>query len=224
MWSFTSIWHLCKSSLIPFFKQKEKRKRKHTGYYEKIIALLSKLFLIHFSHTTLPFCVGLLLQVGSADALAFFLPGIVSHLAKVLQGSKTMTSGAAGSMESIDQAIRGLAEFLMIVLQDNANSSALDIEASPNFDSNKCKSTLSLLEELRHLQDKDCVKTKAVEDRSVESEKISCSLTELQDIGHTGPDREKLSLHVTRTKDWIQKTSAHVNKLLSATFPHVRSY
>lgn len=169
-------------------------------------------------------CVGLLLQIGSADALAFFLPGIVSHLAKVLRGAKTMISGAAGSVESIDLAIRGLAEFLMIVLQDDANASALDIEMSSNFDSNESKSTLSLLEEFRHLQVKDCVKTKAVEDISDESDKISCSQTQLQEMGSTDHDRENLSLHVTRTKDWIQKTSAHVNKLLSATFPHVCSH
>lgn len=109
-------------------------------------------------------CVGLLLQVGYADALGFFLPGIVSQLAKVLHSAKTMISGAAGNVESIDQAIRGLAEFLMIVLQDDANAPALDIEASSDFYSNECNSTLSLLDELRHLQVKNCVKTKAAED------------------------------------------------------------
>lgn len=161
------------------------------------------------------------MQVGYADALAFFLPGIVSQLAKVLHSAKTMISGAAGNVESIDQAIRGLAEFLMIVLQDDANAPALDIEASSDFYSNECNSTLSLLDELRHLQVKNCVKTKAAEDTDVESEKISCSQTQLQEMGNTDPGRENMSLHVNRTKDWIQKTSAHVNKLLSATFPHV---
>lgn len=164
------------------------------------------------------------MQVGSADALAFFLPGLVSNLSKVLHGAKTMTSGAAGSMEAIDLAIRGLAEFLMIVLQDDANASVLDMEVSSSSDPNECKSSLSLLEELRHLQVKDSVKTKVVEDRSIESDKISCSETQLQEMGSTVPSGETLSLHVTRTKDWIQKTSSHVNKLLSATFPHVRSY
>ena len=169
-------------------------------------------------------CVGLLLQVGSADALAFFLPGVVSQFAKVLHGAKTMISGAAGSMESIDQAIRGLAEFLMIVLQDDANAPALDIEVTSHFDSNDCKSTISLLEELRHLPVKNSIEIQAAEDRSVESGKIPYSQTQLQEMGSTDPDRENLSLHVNRTKDWMQKTSAHVNKLLSATFPHVRSY
>ncbi|XP_061348789.1 uncharacterized protein LOC133294152 [Gastrolobium bilobum] len=163
----------------------------------------------------------LVAKVGSADALAFFLPGIVSQFAKVLHGAKTMISGAAGSVESIDQAIRGLAEFLMIVLQDDANAPALDIEVTSNFGSNESKSAHSLLEELRHLPLKDCAKTKDVEDRSVESEIICCSQTLLQEVGKTDPDRENLSLHVNRTKDWMQKTSARVNKLLSATFPHI---
>ncbi|WJX17050.1 hypothetical protein P8452_07005 [Trifolium repens] len=163
----------------------------------------------------------LVAKVGSADALAFFLPGIVSNLSKVLHGAKTIISGAAGSMEAIDLAIRVLAEFLMIVLQDDANASVLDMEVSASFDSDKCKPTLSLLDELRHLQIKDSVKTKIVEDKIVESEKITSSQTQLQEMGSTGPDGETLSLHVTRTKDWIQKTSVHVNKLLTATFPHI---
>lgn len=165
---------------------------------------------------------GLLLQVGSADALAFFLPGIVSQLAKVLHSAKIMISGAAGNVDSIDQAIRGLAEFLMIVLQDNANEPVLDIEASSDIDSNECNSSFSLLEELRHLQVKNCIKTKAAEDIVVESEKFSCSQTQLQEMGNTDPDRENLSMHVNRTKGWMQRTSAHVNKLLGATFPCVR--
>ncbi|XP_014490963.1 TELO2-interacting protein 1 homolog [Vigna radiata var. radiata] len=163
----------------------------------------------------------LVAKVGSADALAFFLPGIASQLAKVLHSAKIVISGPAGNVDSIDQAIRGFTEFLMIVLQDDANASALDIESSSDFDSNECNSTLSLLEELRHLQVKNCVNTKATEDTGVESEKISYSQTQLQETGNTDPDKENLSLHVNRTKDWMQRTSEHVNKLLDATFPHI---
>lgn len=109
----------------------------------------------------------------------------------------------------------------MIVLQDEANAPTLDIESSSDFDSNECNSTISLLEELRHLQVKNCVNTKAAEDIGVESEKISYSQTQLQETGNTDPDKENLSLHVNRTKGWMQKTSENVNKLLGATFPHV---
>ncbi|KAJ6917748.1 hypothetical protein NC652_019931 [Populus alba x Populus x berolinensis] len=57
----------------------------------------------------------LVAKIGTADALAFFLPGVVSQFAKVLHMSKTMISGAAGSVEAIDQAIRALADFLVPV-------------------------------------------------------------------------------------------------------------
>ena len=99
----------------------------------------------------------LLFQVGTADALAFFLPGVVSQFAKVLNISKTMISGAAGSVEAIDQAIRGLAEYLMIVLQDDANFSGVDmyIDDSVGHNSNKYKSKISFLEELRQIPFKD---------------------------------------------------------------------
>ncbi|KHF98245.1 TELO2-interacting 1 [Gossypium arboreum] len=92
----------------------------------------------------------LVAKVGTADALAFFLPGVVSQFAKVLHISKAMISGAAGSVEAIDQAIRGLAEYLMIVLQDDANLSGLDMYKDDSFGhkSNKYKSTTSFLEEL----------------------------------------------------------------------------
>ncbi|XP_015946880.1 uncharacterized protein LOC107471876 isoform X2 [Arachis duranensis] len=163
----------------------------------------------------------LVAKVGSADALAFFLPGVVSQFAKVLHGAKTMISGAAGSMEAIEQAIRGLAEFLMLVLQDDANAFAMDNEVTSNFDSNGLKSSSSLLRELRHLPIKDSIKIKAEEDGSVESRKIPCTRSQLQVMESTDPYRENSSFHVNRTKDWVQKTSAHVKKLLSATFPHI---
>ncbi|EOY17385.1 Uncharacterized protein TCM_036536 [Theobroma cacao] len=66
------------------------------------------------------------IEVGTADALAFFLPGVVSQFCKVLHISKTIISRAAGRVEAIDQAIRGLAEYLMIVLQDDTDLSGLD--------------------------------------------------------------------------------------------------
>ncbi|KAF7808337.1 TELO2-interacting protein 1 like [Senna tora] len=163
----------------------------------------------------------LVAKVGTADALAFFLPGVVSHFAKVLHGAKTMISGAAGSVDAIDHAIRGLAEYLMIVLQDDVNAAVLGIEASSNFGSYNCKSTLSLLEELRHLPVKAQLKNEAVEDTSGQSGKIPCSRTEIQEMGSTDSTKDIGSLHVNRTKDWLEKTSAHIKKLLSATFPHI---
>ncbi|GKD41189.1 hypothetical protein Tco_1261396 [Tanacetum coccineum] len=68
----------------------------------------------------------LIAKVGTAYQLALFLPCVVSQIGKVLHVSKTIISQAAGSMESMDQALRALTKFLMIVLQDEANISSLD--------------------------------------------------------------------------------------------------
>ncbi|GFZ05787.1 ARM repeat superfamily protein [Actinidia rufa] len=103
----------------------------------------------------------LVAKVGTADALAFFLPGVVSQFAKVLHVSKTMISGAAGNAEAIDQSIRGLAEFLMIVLEDDANLSGLGMTGDISTD----ESAVSFLEELRSLP----VKTQGQSEMEVEN-------------------------------------------------------
>ncbi|XP_071736555.1 uncharacterized protein [Rutidosis leptorrhynchoides] len=145
----------------------------------------------------------LVAKVGIADQLAFFLPGVVSQIGKVLLVSKTMISGAAGSMEAMDQALRCLAEFLMIVLQDEANISVLDC---CEMDFILDKSPLSFLEDLRRLPGKkqDQVEVLA----TTTAEKSSQS------------DNKK-SMHVERTREWIETASSHVNKLLSGVFPHL---
>nr|GEU38851.1 TELO2-interacting protein 1 homolog [Tanacetum cinerariifolium] len=74
-----------------------------------------------------------------------------------------MISGAAGNMEAMDQALRALAEFLMIVLQDQANISSLD---DIDIDLNMDKSPLSFLEELRHLKKQD--HSQLVEKKSIQ--------------------------------------------------------
>ncbi|KAK9077656.1 hypothetical protein SSX86_005993 [Deinandra increscens subsp. villosa] len=145
----------------------------------------------------------LVAKVGTADQLAFFLPGVVSQIGKVLRVSKTMISGAAGSMEALDQALRGLTEFLMIVFQDEANLSSLDdSEINLNIE----KSPLSFLEELRRLPGK----------KQDQVEKVATKPTQ-----KFSQSEVKKSLHVDRTRDWIATASSHVNKILSAVFPHL---
>ncbi|XP_059277396.1 uncharacterized protein LOC132031442 isoform X1 [Lycium ferocissimum] len=154
----------------------------------------------------------LVAKVGTADALAFFLPGVVSQIGKVLHISKTFISGAAGSAEALDQAIRSLAEFLMIVLEDNFNLPFLGL---PLDDVNKGKSSVSFLEALRQLPSSmhdqnlsEAVDRGTVVLRSTEGESVS-------------PRNVNGSLRVIRTKDWIVDTSSHVDKLLCATYPHL---
>ncbi|KAK1588226.1 hypothetical protein Q3G72_021127 [Acer saccharum] len=158
----------------------------------------------------------LVAKVCTADALAFFLPGVVSQFAKVLHVSKSMISGAAGSVEAIDQAIRGLTEYLMIVLQDDLNLSGLD--TSTNIIGGSIQ---SYLEELRQLPIKAQGQSKTLENTSSELVKAATHKSEFKEKMITDSGKEIGSLHVDRTKDWIDKTSAHVNKLLSATFPNI---
>ncbi|KAE8699110.1 E3 ubiquitin-protein ligase RGLG2-like [Hibiscus syriacus] len=164
----------------------------------------------------------LVAKVGTADALAFFLPGVISQFAKVLHLSKAMISGAAGSVEAIDQAIRGLAEYLMIVLEDEANLSGLDMYKDDSFghNSNKYKSTTSFLDELRQLPLK-AQGRRVLE--SVNGESINSVSSKTESGVKSSPDLFKGlgSFHVDRTKEWIEKTSGHVNKLLCATFPSI---
>ncbi|KAK2972025.1 hypothetical protein RJ640_005045 [Escallonia rubra] len=163
-------------------------------------------------------------KVGTADALAFFLPGVVSQFGKVLHVSKTMISGAAGSVETMDQAVRGLAEFLMIVLDDSANLSSLDvsIDDTTGLPINKAKSPTSLLEELRHLPVQTPDQNR-FEVGNLRSEVVNGAPPKSGVGEKTGSNSDNMigSLHVDRTKEWISKTSSHVEKLLCSTFPHL---
>ncbi|KAL0300963.1 UNVERIFIED_CONTAM: hypothetical protein Sradi_6373100 [Sesamum radiatum] len=133
----------------------------------------------------------LVAKVGTVDALAFYLPGVVSQIGKVLHASRTMISGAAGSSEALDQALR---------------------DEGSGLRSSKEKPLASFLEELRHLP----VKSPLPDDVRTSIEPVVSSRgTTLID-----PDIKVGSLRVKRTADWLANTTAHVNKLMSATFPH----
>lgn len=155
------------------------------------------------------------LQVGSADALAFYLPGVVSQLGKVLHTSRSMISGAAGSTKALDQAVRALAEFLVVVLKDGVSSPhGAPMEDITVFDTTKEKPLTSFLEELRLLP------AKKMTQHDISDPTESVEISSIIPGGDSMPNVR--SLHVNRTKEWLASTVAHVNKLLSATFPLVR--
>ncbi|XP_051133791.1 uncharacterized protein LOC127253310 [Andrographis paniculata] len=162
----------------------------------------------------------LVAKVGTADALAFYLPGVVSQIGKVLNASRSMLSGAAGSPEALDQAIRAMAEYLVIVLGDEVYTSNLgffqdDISV---YHSNKEKPLMSLVEKLRQLPVKNSVHNN-IED-SIESGEQNAIVSGKDSI-LTEANTKDGSLRVKRTAEWLATTAAHINKLLSATFPHI---
>ncbi|KAK4794723.1 hypothetical protein SAY86_012717 [Trapa natans] len=160
----------------------------------------------------------LVAKVGTADALAFFLPGVVSQFAKVLHVSKTMISGAAGNLEATDHAVRGLAEYLMIVLQDSANASVIDLPSNPVAD---MQDSTYALDKLRHLPAyrQGCDEI-IVEESPMEANLKVASENEIQNR-ETGPNKGFGSFRIHRTKDWIAKTSTNVQNILNLTFPHI---
>lgn len=136
-----------------------------------------------------------------------------------------MASGATGSLEAIDQALRALAEFLMTVLQDDANMSSLEstaVDGNTRSKTIEATSMQSFMDELRSLS------VKAQGQSSSEAEGPSGQVEEMvfpkSVTNEQRADSSKGigSLHVIRTKDWVEKTSIHVDKLLSATFPDVK--
>ncbi|KAL1540550.1 TELO2-interacting protein 1 isoform X2 [Salvia divinorum] len=159
----------------------------------------------------------LIAKVGSADALAFYLPGVVSQLGKVLHTSRSMISGAAGSTKALDQAVRALAEYLVVVLDDVVSTPhGAQVEDISGFSSTKEKPLASFLEELRHLP---VQKTTQGDIRDSTESIEKGSLISVGDNVQGLVDFNVRSLHVNRTEEWLANTAAHVNKLLSATFP-----
>lgn len=160
------------------------------------------------------------LQVGIADALAFYLPGVVSQLGKVLHASRTMISGAAGNTKALDLAVRALTEYLVIVIEDGVSTSICgdpSDDVSGSFSSEQ-KPLASFLEDLRHLPVKNIMQENSRDStESIEKGRIMSGEESIL----VSADTKVGPLHIKRTVDWLAKTTAHVNKLLSATFPHV---
>ncbi|WOL09671.1 hypothetical protein Cni_G18424 [Canna indica] len=165
----------------------------------------------------------LVAKVGTADALAFFLPGVVSRFAKAIHVSKNVLSGAAGSTGAIEHALRGLNEFLTTVLDDKSNFHALDVHMNdimtlPVKENNSIQSVLDALRSLpfnSHVQS-----TNIAGHLHSEPVKIYSSKDEYEEkITDNGYGTRTLFVH--RSKEWLRDTSSNVDKLISAAFPRL---
>lgn len=134
-----------------------------------------------------------------------------------------MISGAGGSTEALHLAVRCLAEFLSVVLNDNYNVSGLKEfkDDSTVLQSSNGKSLNAILNELRHLPLKFQDQDHPLRDASSETSVGVSSISVTKEDGGVNPDITGRNLHVNRTKDWIFNSSVNINKLLSATFPQL---
>ncbi|CAL9207752.1 unnamed protein product [Musa hybrid cultivar] len=160
----------------------------------------------------------LVAKVGTADALAFFLLGVVSRFAKALYVSKNMISGAAGSSVAIEQAICGLTEFLIIVLDDKANLHSLEMPVNDigSLSPMENKSTQSVLEALRSLP-----LNGHVQSANMIGDSFNQAINDDHKRKIVDHSNGKRNLFVHRSKEWIDETSSNVDKLMSAAFPHL---
>ncbi|XP_064979361.1 uncharacterized protein LOC135620357 isoform X2 [Musa acuminata AAA Group] len=159
----------------------------------------------------------LVAKVGTADALAFFLLGVVRRFAKALYVSKNMISGAAGSSVAIEQAICGLIEFLIIVLDDKANLHSLEMPVNDigSLSPMENKSTQSVLEALRSLP-----LNGHVQSANMTGDSFNQAINDDHKRKIVDHSNGKRNLFVHRSKEWIDETSSNVDKLMSAAFPH----
>ncbi|CAA6658030.1 unnamed protein product [Spirodela intermedia] len=144
----------------------------------------------------------------------------VYRLGKALYVNKSMLSGAAGSVESIDHGIRALSELLVIVLRDQMNGNALEVKMDNlnELQSDRKELSQSVLETLRQLP----VKGHAQDDSLVVSPiNLSGSDHSLLIQRNADSDGSTRSFYVQRTKEWIEQTALHVDQLLSAVLPHL---
>lgn len=184
----------------------------------------------------------LLFKVGTADALAFFLPGIASRLVNSVQSSKRMNaglselsypSGAAGSSGAIEQAVRALAELLVLVLADERNLTALErrplsakSSAEPSSWEGHHLVAEAALETLRKVSNelKETKEKQAVHvnfsgsDAQDTAEGASGSNSLSSIVPKSGNPEAVDSFRVERNNAWLKHTVERISILLSLSF------
>lgn len=172
-------------------------------------------------------CLNLLIQaVDSADALAFFLPGIATGLAKALvaagssHGARAQIGAGASSAATV-AALQGLAAILRITLgspPETEEISGLQASAEPTQGTGAAEGAgAAALEQLLQLAEQ--AKAAPVEGarEAAGPEAVNPPKTPLAPAGSA-------DLRVQRTAEWVQAAGNNVHSLLAAALPHLTQY
>ncbi|MCO5562647.1 hypothetical protein L7F22_016275 [Adiantum nelumboides] len=176
----------------------------------------------------------LMLKVGAADALAFFLPGVASRLVKSLQSSKRLNpevselsypSGAAGSSKAAEQSVRALSDLLVLVLADERNTTVLQVSSpitSPHgrtasvVENISIEAALATLQKGSHSSDE----SKNMGVNSIADNKSAFSSPGGDTFQSIEADcKESQNLRVERSKTWMDFTVQQIRNLLALCFP-----
>lgn len=174
------------------------------------------------------------MQVANADALAFFLPGVVSGLTKAIRSSmvtskRSVTTatyksvGAAGSTGALEESLRGLAELLVLVLADSRNRDCLLDESSETGHSiDQVEAALANLQVVL-----------LKEDTRKAGESPKAEMMSGVSIAEAAPHHKEVfkaeaptlgaPLRLERDRKWLESIVARLESILSESLPLVRS-
>lgn len=175
-----------------------------------------------------------LLQVGNADALAYFLPGVVSGLTKAIRSSmvtskRSVTTatyksvGAAGSTGALEESLRGLAELLVLVLADSRNR---DCSLAMNTESSELGQTIDQVEaalQVVLLKAEGSPKTEMHGDSKSNGTSTADAAPNHIEIMKAEAPTLGTPLRLERDRKWLEATVGRLEPILSECLPLVRS-
>ncbi|KAI5070070.1 hypothetical protein GOP47_0014413 [Adiantum capillus-veneris] len=177
----------------------------------------------------------LMLKVGAADALAFFLPGVASRLVKSLQSSKklnagvselTYPTGAAGSSKAAEQSVRALSELLVLVLADDRNRTVLEVSpllTGPHAHTSTSEGNISIEAALTTLRKGshglEESKNTLLDSAATDNKNILAASSGNTAQNLLADSEGSQKFRVERSKTWMGFTVQQIRTLLALCFP-----
>ncbi|KAL2608666.1 hypothetical protein R1flu_027239 [Riccia fluitans] len=175
----------------------------------------------------------LIIKVGSADALAYFLPGVVRGFATAMRFTKAQVNsgfsapivhvaGAAGWPAVVEEAVKGMAEILALVLGDEVCGFKSSDSSTTPLEDATLDVAFGYLQDLA-LQSRRRDKNAVMEIETAEAEAKSSTLVVHQSQHNESSSQDHgvgvSSFRVDRSKKWLTETTARVHTFLSQTLP-----